>query len=157
MPNGAAGDEMLAKVVTHPIFRKIAPIVIPPMHRAMAKVSGGKFVPGAGLILNTIGAKSGQARETPLETIPRPDGSFLVVGSNFARESHPAWTHNLIANPDDVSILRGGKTIAVSVTLLEGAERDEAWEEALAHWPAWEEYRGITDRTFRIFHLVPVN
>ena len=148
---------MLAKVVTHPIFRKIMPKVIPPVHRAMAKLSGGKFVPGAGLVLNTIGAKSGQPRTTPLETIPRRDGSYLIVGSNFAQESHPAWTYNLIANPDDVSILIRGETVPVEVTLLEGEARDEGWEEALAHWPAWEEYRGITDRTFRIFHLVPVN
>lgn len=147
-------DEITSKIVTSDLFRKIGPIVFPAMHRAMAKVSGGKWVPGAGLILYTTGAKSGQRRETPLETIPRPDGSYLLVGSNFARESHPAWTHNLIAHPD-AEILVRGETKSVTATLLEGDERELAWQDALAHWPSWSEYTNITDRTFRIFHLTP--
>lgn len=147
-------DEITTKIVTSDLFRKIGPRVFPAMHRTMAKVSGGKWVPGAGLILYSTGAKSGQRRESPLETIPRKDGSYLLVGSNFARESHPAWTHNLIANPD-AEILVRGEMKSVTAKLLEGDERSEAWQEALAHWPSWSEYTTITDRTFRIFHLIP--
>lgn len=147
-------DEITTKIVTSDLFRKVGPRVFPAMHRAMAKLSGGKFVPGAGLILYSIGAKSGQRRETPLETIPRKDGSYLLVGSNFARESHPAWTHNLLANPQ-AEILVRGEMKDVTATLQEGEDREVAWQDALAHWPSWSEYTNITDRTFRIFHLVP--
>ncbi len=147
-------DEITTKIVTSDLFRKIGPKVFPAMHRAMAKVSGGKWVPGAGLILYSTGAKSGKRRESPLETIPRKDGSYLLVGSNFAQESHPAWTHNLIANPDAEILVRGTMK-KVTSKFLEGDEREAAWQEALAHWPSWSEYTKITDRSFRIFHLVP--
>lgn len=142
------------KIPTQSWFRRIAPKVLPPMHRAMAKVSGGKWHPGAAIILTTTGAKSGEPRQTPLEMIPRDDGSYLVVASNFAGESHPAWSWNLIANPD-ATVLRGGEERAVKAVLLEGEAREAAWQEALAHWPSWQEYTTLTDRTFRIFHLVP--
>ena len=63
----ASADDRLAKMVTTDWFRAIAPKVIPPMHRAMRMLSRGRFVPGAGLMLTTVGAQSGKRRETPLE------------------------------------------------------------------------------------------
>ncbi len=147
-------DDLAARIVTSDLFRALGPKVFPAMHRFMAKASKGRFVPGAGLVLYSKGAKSGVERESPLETIPRGDGTYLIVGSNFAQESHPAWTYNLLTHPD-VEILRKGKRRQATAHLLEGAERADAWDEALRHWPAWEQYGTITDRSFRIFHLIP--
>jgi len=147
---------MIAKLVTSDTFRSIGPKVIPGMHRTMAKITKGRFVPGAALVLTTIGAKSGQERQSPLETVPRADGTWIVIGSNWAQEHHPAWTWNLIKNPA-ASVLVHGKTTAVTAKLLEGDERAEAWTEALKHWPAWSEYPSITDREFRIFVLTPAD
>ena len=115
----AGADDALAKIVTKDWFRAVAPKVIPPMHKAMNKLTRGRFVPGAGLVLYTTGAKSGKRRETPLEAVPSSNGSWVVVGSNFARESHPAWTRNLIAHPE-CEILVRGKTTPATATLLEG-------------------------------------
>ena len=77
-----------------------------------------------------------------------------MVASNFAQEHHPAWSYNLIANPE-ASVLHRGSDHPVTAILLEGAARDAAWQEALDHWPLWADYREITDRQFRIFHLEP--
>ena len=150
----AGADDALAKIVTKDWFRAIAPKVIPPMHRFMRRVTGGRFVPGAGLVLYTTGAKSGQRRESPLEAVPSHDRTWIIVGSNFARESHPAWTGNLIAHPD-CEILVRGKTIPATATLLDGDEREAGWQEALAHFGGWQAYTDITDREFRIFRLTP--
>lgn len=150
----AAADDALAKIVTKDWFRTVAPKVIPPMHKAMNKLTRGRFVPGAGLVLYTTGAKSGKRRETPLEAVPSSNGSWVVVGSNFARESHPAWTGNLIAHPE-CEILVRGRTTPATATLLEGEAREEGWQEALAHFGGWQAYTGITDRHFRIFRLAP--
>ncbi|MEM9202345.1 MAG: nitroreductase family deazaflavin-dependent oxidoreductase [Actinomycetota bacterium] len=150
----AGADDVLAKIVTKDWFRSIAPKVIPPMHRAMNRFTRGRFVPGAGLVLYTIGAKSGQRRETPLEAVPSDGNSWVIVGSNFAREHHPAWTGNLIAHPD-CEILVRGTTMTARATLLDGDERDAAWQEALAHFGGWQAYTDITDRSFRIFRLSP--
>ncbi|MEM9465250.1 MAG: nitroreductase family deazaflavin-dependent oxidoreductase [Actinomycetota bacterium] len=144
----------LEKIVTKDWFRAIAPKVIPPMHKAMNRLTRGRFVPGAGLVLYTTGAKSGQRRETPLEAVPSTDGTWVVVGSNFARERHPAWTGNLIAHPECEIIVRG-TTMAATAALLDGAEREDAWQQALAHFGGWQAYTDITDREFRVFRLTP--
>ena len=52
-----------------------------------------------GLLLTTTGARSGQPRTQPL--IYRRDGAdFVVVGTNWGQQHHPAWTANLLAYPD---------------------------------------------------------
>ena len=150
----AGADDALAKIVTKDWFRAIAPKVIPGMHKAMNRLTRGKFVPGAGLVLYTTGAKSGQRRETPLEAVPGHDGTWVVVGSNFARERHPAWTGNLIANPN-CEILVRGTTMPARAELLEGDARDEGWQQALDHFGGWQAYTEITDRAFRIFRITP--
>ena len=151
----ASADDRLAKMVTTDWFRAIAPKVIPPMHRALRMLSRGRFVPGAGLMLTTVGAQSGKRRETPLEAVPCPDGTWVVVGSNFAQDHHPAWTNNLIANPEADVLIRG-RTLRVGAELLTGDERAEAWRLALAHFGGWHAYTEITDREFRVFRLTPV-
>ena len=148
--------DIAAKYVTADWFRAIAPKVFPPMHRAMARISVGRCHPGATFVLTTTGAKSGQERKTPLVSIVRSDGSFLVVGSIFAGENHPSWSWNLLAHPE-ARVLYRGEDRPVLAALLEGDERARAWQEALDHWPAWQDYTELTDRTFRIFHLVPVD
>ena len=42
----AGADDALAKIVTKDWFRAVAPKVIPPMHKAMNKLTRGRFVPG---------------------------------------------------------------------------------------------------------------
>ena len=150
----ATADDRIAKVITKDWFRAVAPKVLPRVHRTMRRVTRGRFVPGAGMVLTTIGAKTGKRREIPLEAVPCPDESWIIVGSNFAQEHHPAWTTNLIANPDTEILVRG-RTIPVHAELLEGDAREEGWQQALAHFGGWEAYKGITDREFRIFRLSP--
>ncbi len=146
-------DAITTKVVTSSAFRKVGPKAIPPIHRAMARVSGGRFHPGAAVVLTTTGAKSGLPRTTPLEAIADGD-DLIVVGSNFAQDHHPAWTHNLMANPH-LDVLSKGSVTPRTATRLHGAEREAAWQLALAHWPSWSEYGANTDREFRIFRLSP--
>jgi hypothetical protein len=78
-------------------------------HRArldplVSKLTGGKrsFAGiAAGLpsvILTATGAKSGKPRTVALLSIPHPDG-VAVVAANYGDAKHPAWYHNLKANP----------------------------------------------------------
>jgi deazaflavin-dependent oxidoreductase (nitroreductase family) len=86
--------------------------------------------------------------------VPEAGGSFLVLGSNFGRDSHPAWTGNLLATPA-ASVSYGARDIAVRATLLEGAAREEAWDSALRVWPTFAAYQSRIDRTIRVFRLSP--
>ena len=88
-----------------------------------------------------------------MATVPVDGDRFLVVGSNFARESHPAWTHNLLANPKATIVFRG-TTIDVTARLLVGDERAARWPELLEWYPGWADYTQVTDREFRIFELI---
>jgi deazaflavin-dependent oxidoreductase (nitroreductase family) len=106
------------------------------------------------LVLVTVGAKSGLRRETPLMCWPRPDGSYLVCGSNWGRPAHPAWTANLLRHPE-AEIVVNRRHIPVRAHLLEGAERQAAWPVLEAQWPSYREYERQAGRPIRIFRLVP--
>src|SRR5260370_37388 len=50
------------------------------------------------LLLTTTGAKSGQPRLSPLAFLDL-DGKTIIFGSYAGAPKHPAWVHNLRANP----------------------------------------------------------
>lgn len=131
---------------------------MPPLERGFARVSGGRsplsgvLVPS--LVLHSIGAKSGLERDTPLMFCPEPGGAMLITGSNFARESHPTWTSNLIVNPD-VAVTVKGKRIAVRAARIPDDKLDETWSFIERQWPGYRGYERTSGRTLRIFRLVP--
>ena len=106
------------------------------------------------LMLTTIGRRSGELRDAPLACQPRSDGTFVVVGSNFGREHHPAWTWNLIAHPE-ATVTFKARRISVVGELLEGDERAPVWAEACRVWPAYERYAVESGRELRVFVLRP--
>ncbi len=141
-----------------PIFAKVGPAVVPRLDRILFKVSGGRFMLGQAvvpsLMLTTIGRKSGLERETPLACLPDEDGTFVVVGSNFGRESHPSWTANLIADPTAVVSYRH-EVMTMDAVLLEGEDREVAWKRVRTVWPNYDTYEQRSGRRLRLFRLVP--
>lgn len=103
----------------------------------------GMFVGQAVGLLYVRGAKSGAIRETPL--LYTPDGErFLLVASNAGSSRHPAWYHNVTANPDVEFLPRGGPRGPYRARELEGAERDAAWAKVNDHYAGYETYQGRT-------------
>lgn len=140
-------------------FARVAPTVVPPLDRALNRVSGGRLLLGQSvvpsIVLATTGHRSGQRRTAPLACLPEPDGSFVVVGSNFGREKHPAWTTNLLHDPN-AEVIHRGRRFPVTARLLEGAERSEVWPRLLRIWPVYDTYVERVDRELRVFRLTPV-
>jgi deazaflavin-dependent oxidoreductase (nitroreductase family) len=60
--------------------------------------SGGR----AGLLLTTIGARSGQERTVALGKFSDLEGRWLVVAALAGAARHPAWFINLARHPDQV-------------------------------------------------------
>lgn len=138
-------------------FRRVGPTIMPPLERGMKRLTGGRVqMSGLGvptLVLHTIGAKSGLERDIVLMYCP--DGAdMLVTGSNFARESHPAWTTNLLAHPE-VAVSRRGRRIDVRATLIGDDERDATWAKLERNWPGYRKYEVAAGRTLRVFRLTP--
>lgn len=140
-------------------FARVAPHVVPVLDRAVHRLTRGKVLLSAhmlpGAVLTSTGARSGQARRTPLACLPEAGGqhTWLLIGSNFGRAGHPAWTHNLLAHPD-AEISWKGEDVAVHAVLLRGAERAAAWQYALACWPPYATYQDRVEREIRIFRLL---
>jgi deazaflavin-dependent oxidoreductase (nitroreductase family) len=160
LAKASRGVKAPVRILTSPLFRRFAPKVLPRLHRFLLHATGGRTMfDSAGqpmLMLITTGAKSGLPREAPMAAVPRPDGRLMVVGSNFARDTHPAWTGNLLANPR-AEVIQHGRRFAVDSRLLSEEERLEIWPELLAWFPNWSAYEKITDRTFRVFELTPLD
>ena len=106
------------------------------------------------LILTTTGRKSGQPRTQPLLYV-RDGENFVVIGSNWGQQGHPAWSVNLLATPDAVVTL-DGRELPVRGVLADGAERERLWQLLLTVWPAYQTYQErASNRVIRIFSLVP--
>lgn len=153
----AVGVRLMQKVSSTLLFAKIAPHVIPAMDKAVHKLTRGKVILSAqmlpGVILTAKGARTGEPRTTPLACMPLDEGaSWLLIGSNFGRPGHPAWTANLLEHPD-AQVSWHGRDIAVRARLLRGEERAEAWRQALAFWPPYATYQARIEREIRLFRL----
>ncbi|WP_327588664.1 nitroreductase family deazaflavin-dependent oxidoreductase [Nonomuraea sp. NBC_00507] len=139
-------------------FALIAPKIVPPLDRLVNRMTGGRALMGdqmiPHLLLTTTGSKSGQLRETPLACLPEDGGTFLVVGSNFGREHHPAWSGNLLKTPQATVRFRG-RVIPVTAALLTDAEREQAWETLIRFWPLYQGYTDRSGRELRVFRLSP--
>ncbi|MFE7117333.1 nitroreductase family deazaflavin-dependent oxidoreductase [Streptomyces sp. NPDC057654] len=146
----------MQKVSATRTFAKFAPFVIPAVDRAVHRLTRGRVLLSAqmlpGVILTATGARSGQPRSTPLACMPQDDGTWLLVGSNFGRPGHPAWTANLLAHPD-ARVSWKGQDIAVRARLLDGAERAAAWAAVLEFWPPYAKYQERVEREIRLFRL----
>lgn len=115
---------------------------------------GGMFADGRLLLLTTTGARSGRPRTTPLGYLPDGD-RVLVIASAGGSPRHPAWLHNLVANPR-VTVEAGAFTYEADAVVLEGGERDAAFARAAESDPGWAEYETRSGRTLPVVALAPV-
>jgi deazaflavin-dependent oxidoreductase (nitroreductase family) len=140
------------------LFARVGPRIVPHVDRFVHRITGGRVVTSQlfvdSLVLTTVGRRSGQRREAPLACAREPSGAWLVVGSNFGREHHPAWTANLLAQPEATVGYRG-TVVPVTARLLEGDERDRAWAALERVWPVYDHYEGRSGRSLRVFRLTP--
>ncbi|MEQ1735593.1 MAG: nitroreductase family deazaflavin-dependent oxidoreductase [Rhodoglobus sp.] len=126
------------------------------LDRALFRASGGRLKLSApiipSLMLFTTGAKTGQRRESPLMCFPRPDGSWLIAGSNWGLEKHPAWSGNLLANPD-AEIHYRRSLIPVRASVLSAEEAEAVWPILEEQWPHYRDYEKTALREIRVFRL----
>ena len=102
------------------------------------------------VIVTTRGNKSGKIRKTPLMRVEH-DGEYALVASKGGAPAHPVWYYNLVADPAAVAVQDGPEPFDVDVRELDGDERAQWWERAVAAYPPYAEYQERTDRTIPVF------
>ena len=115
--------------------------------------TGDRFMGMDLLYLTTVGAKTGQKRQSPVARFPDGDNAWLVVASNNGSSHHPSWYHNLMAHPDQVWIDVEGRSVQATVEQLEGSARDAAWQRIVASQPRFAGYQQRTDRVLPVVRL----
>ena len=115
--------------------------------------SGDRFQGMDLLYLTTVGAKTGQKRQSTVARFADRDDAWLVVASAGGSPRHPAWYHNIAAHPDQVWIDFGGRHLQVTPTQLEGDERAQAWQRITQLQPRYASYVQKTDREIPVIRL----
>lgn len=110
------------------------------IHAAIYRRTGGRLgghLPGLPaarlLLLDHTGAKSGVRRTSPV--MYHEDGDAIaVMASKAGQPTHPAWFHNLIANPQ-TTIQIGSEIHRVRARVATDDERARAWPRFAASYP----------------------
>lgn len=105
-------------------------------------------------MVTTTGARSGRRRTVPLLAMPTDDG-LAIIGSNYGKPKHPAWRHNLRANPEGEVDVEGERWPFRAVE-LEDERRERVWQTALRTYPGFTAYaRRAAPRRISVFILEP--
>jgi deazaflavin-dependent oxidoreductase (nitroreductase family) len=122
--------------------------------RTKGRLTTAGWHPLPSLLLTTTGRKSGRPRTQPL-LYARDGGDYVVVGSNWGQAHHPAWSGNLLAQPD-ATVTVDGRTEPVRAVFVEGDDREHLLAELARVWPAYRTYQArASSRDLRVFRLRP--
>jgi F420H(2)-dependent quinone reductase len=136
-----------------PVVRRAADL-----HTAAYRVTHGLVghrIPGlpAMLLLDHVGARTGTRRTVPLLYVE--DGENLViVASKGGHPRHPAWFHNLRANPE-TTVQVGSKRRPVRARIATAEERERLWPRVVEAYRGYAEYQRRTGREIPLVVLEP--
>jgi deazaflavin-dependent oxidoreductase (nitroreductase family) len=126
--------------------------------RPVYRLSGGRYtfaslVSGLPVVmLTTTGARTGVPRTVPVLGLPTDDG-MAVIASNYGQAHHPAWYHNLRADPTGEIVFDGERRRFRAVE-AQGERRDRIWQQGLRLYPGWSQYeRRAANRRIAVFVL----
>jgi F420H(2)-dependent quinone reductase len=127
-------------------------------HVALYRRSGGRLghrPPGLPpmLLLDHVGARSGIRRTSPL-VYARDGDDYVLVASKGGFPRHPAWLHNLRANPD-TTIQVGRRVLQVRARVASDEERERLWPRCVATYRGFAGYQARAGRTIPLVILSP--
>jgi deazaflavin-dependent oxidoreductase (nitroreductase family) len=103
------------------------------------------------LLLHHVGARSGQARVTPLAYV-RDGGDMIIVASTGGAPRNPAWYWNLKTRPR-VTVEVGTETLEVIAGEVADREYARLWARVTEAIPVMLEYQSQTARRLPIIRL----
>lgn len=134
----------------------------PPLDRAVSRLTDGRhtmtaLVTGLPMVqLTTTGARSGKLRTVFLVGMAH-GGDVILIASNFGQKHHPAWYHNLKANPQIMLSVVGQPARPFQAREAGGAERRRLWREVVDLYAGYARYaRRAGSRQIPVIVLSPL-
>ena len=96
----------------------------------------------------------GEDRRAPRVTAryTRDGDRLVVVASKGGAPSHPAWYHNVVANPA-VTVEVDGERFDATATVADGSERRRLYDQHAALHPSFTDYETRTERVIPVIVL----
>ncbi len=114
-----------------------------PIDRRLIPATNGRLSTAPGqpvLVMENVGAKSGQPRRTPL-LYARDGDDLILIASAGGAPKHPAWFHNVRKNPDVRVWAPRGRSGDYVARVTSGEERERMWRRACERYPGYETYQ----------------
>ena len=134
-------------------FRFVLDIFVS-LYRLTRGKFGGRVQGLSVLLLMTKGRKTGRERTTPLGYFME-DGNYVITASNAGRDVHPAWFHNLRANPH-VTIEIKDRQLEAEAEVAAPEKRRALWSQLISLSPWYANYAKKTTREIPLVILHPL-
>lgn len=123
------------------------------IHVLLYRLTAGRFgsqVQGLHvLLLTTTGRKTSRKRTIPLGYFMDGD-RYIIIASNAGFDTHPAWFHNLLKNPQ-VGVEVEKRKLQARAEVVKPEKRNALWEKLVQLAPGYAKYE---EKTSRIIPLV---
>ncbi|HEU4318653.1 MAG TPA: nitroreductase family deazaflavin-dependent oxidoreductase [Acidimicrobiia bacterium] len=121
------------------------------LYRGTRGLLGRRLVDNDMLLLTTVGHVTGRTHTVPLLYL-REGERLVVIASYGGRPDHPAWYHNLMAQPR-VSVQVNGDRIQMTAVTATAEEREIWWPRIEAAYDGYTEYQSRTERVIPVVFL----
>lgn len=115
------------------------------------RANGLRNPEGYRLLLTHVGARSGTRRTTGLAYYDLNDRTIVVAG-NGGSPKHPAWYHNVFANPR-VVVERDGERWDAIASVLTGDDYADIWARIAGIQPTVNEFQASVERQIPLVEL----
>jgi deazaflavin-dependent oxidoreductase (nitroreductase family) len=150
-------DKILQAFAQTRLGGKLFITVFPEIDRRLMPLTRGRISTGLGqpvVLLHVRGAKSGADRTVPLLATKQGD-LVVLIASKAGAAQHPAWFHNVKANPD-VEVTLRNERVPMRATIADGEERERLWAMAVDNYSGYQRYQTRAgDRTIPVVALRP--
>ncbi len=136
-------EKLLQSFAQTPLGGRLFITVFPAIDRRLMPLTRGRLSTGLGqpvVLLHVRGARSGVERTVPL-LATKTGETVLVVASKAGALKHPAWYHNVRANPDVEVTIDGQRRPMHAEVAREGEERDRLWRIVCDNYSGYATYQ----------------
>jgi deazaflavin-dependent oxidoreductase (nitroreductase family) len=123
------------------------------IYRLTGGILGSRMGGQSMLLLSTTGRKSGKLHVIAISYF-RDGNNYILVASNWGKDHHPAWYHNLISQPlADIQVK--ARKLGVNARPAAAEEYERLWNYVSTKNPMYTRYQRNTRRKIPIVILEP--